>query len=136
MKWGLRIFGLLDAITFLIFISAKINFLLNTFNLSYSLSDKIGAIWEVLILLLFIITGILLLFKPQLGLSFSFLLIPFRIIFLYFSLDFLSFATYYLGYTEFISTAIFNQSWFYVLLTTEILRYTFSFYWYYKLKED
>jgi hypothetical protein len=134
MKFRLRIIGLLDAITFLIFISAKANYLSTAFSLSYALNNQIGAIWEFLVLFLFLISAILLWFKPIQGLYLSFLLIPFRIVFLYFSLDFLSYAAYYLGYVTYISTAIFQKQWFYFLLLSEGIRYVFSFYWYYQIK--
>jgi hypothetical protein len=134
MKWRLRIIGILDAITFFIFISAKANYLFATFSLSYALNNQIGAIWDILVLFLFLITAILLWFKPTKGLFLSFLLIPLRIVFLYFSLDFLSYLAYNLGYVEFISTGIFQQNWFYFLLLGEGIRYIFSFYWYYQIK--
>lgn len=134
MKWRLRVIGLLDAITFLIFLYPKTNYLLTTFRLSFALNTQIGAIWDLLILFLFLITAILLWYKPTKGLFLSFLLIPFRIVFLYFSLDFLTYLAYYLGYIEFISTAIFQQKWFYFLLIGDGVRYLFSFYWYYQIK--
>ncbi len=134
MKWGLRFFGLSDALTFLIFIPSKLDFLLSTFKFPFSVATKVEAIWEILVVLFFLLTAVLLLLKPKKGLFCSFIIIPFRIVFLYFSLDFLSFAAYNLGFENLISSANFQHHWFYVLIFFEILRYSISFYWYSLLK--
>jgi len=131
-------FAILDCFTFLIFILPKFYYLLGTYNFSFSISVKISAIWEILILLFFLLTSYFLWFKPKSGLICSFILIPFRVVFLYFSFDFLSYLSYYLGFKHFVSTAMFKYYWFYILLILEGLRYLDSVYTYYKLslKED
>lgn len=134
MKWGLRFFGLLDVLTFLIFIPSKFYFLLSTFKFPFSIATKVEAFWEVLVLLFFLLTAILLSFKPKKGLLCSFIIIPFRIVFLYFSFDFLSFSLYHLGFQNWISSAVFQHYWIYVLMIFEVLRYGISFYWFSILK--
>ncbi|MEO5911439.1 MAG: hypothetical protein ABIP95_11155 [Pelobium sp.] len=134
MKWGLRFFGLLDLLTFLIFIPSKFYFLISTFEFPFSAATKVGAIWELMVLLFFLLTGTLLFLKPKTGLLFSFILVPFRIVFLYFSFDFLSFLLYHLGFKNLVSSAGFQHYWFYVLMVFEMLRYGLSFYWYSILK--
>lgn len=133
MKWGLRIFGILDLLTFLIFIPSKINHLLSTFQFPFSLSAKVSAFWEISALFFFLTTALYLWFKPKLGLLFTFFLIPFRVVFSYYSFDFLSYLAYNLGFSTLVSSANFQYNWFYCLLTFEAFRYLYSFYLYYKL---
>jgi hypothetical protein len=130
MKWGLRIFGFLDLLTFLIFIFPKTNYLLSTFELPFSIAQKFGAIWEIIVLLFFLLTAFFLFKKPKAGLIFSFIIVPFRISYIYFSLDILSYIAYYLGFSELISASYFQNYWFYVLIIFEVLRYILSLYWY------
>ncbi len=132
MKWGLRIFGILDLLTFLIYIPSKFNYLLATFNFPFSMSAKIDALWQIVVLLLFVATACFFWIKPNLGLLFSFILIPFRIVSIYYSLDFLSFLAYRVGFSELISSSIFQLDWLYVLFCGEAVRYVYSFYAYYK----
>ncbi len=134
MKWGLRFFGLLDALTFLIFIPSKFNFLLSTYKIHFSIAFKVHAIWELLVLLFFLTTAILLILKPKTGLFYSFIILPFRIVFLYFSFDFLSYLAYHFGLENLVSSTSFQNYWFYVLIFSEIIRYAISFYWYSNLK--
>jgi hypothetical protein len=133
MKWGLKLFCILDCLTFLIFISPKLNYLFSTFKFSFSIADNMLAIWEIVVLLLFLLSGYLLWFKPKSGLFCSFILIPFRFVFLYFSFDFLSYLTYYLGFKDLVSTVVFQDKWYFVLLALETLRYLYSIYIYYKI---
>ncbi|MBC7655405.1 MAG: hypothetical protein H7098_13145 [Oligoflexus sp.] len=133
MNGRLKLFAILDCVTFLIFISPKYHYLLSTFNFSFSIADKTLAIWDILILFFFLLTAYLLWFKPKLGLICSFILVLFRIVFLYFSFDFLSYVAYYLGFKDFISTAMFQHYWFFILLILEGLRYLGSVYDYYRL---
>lgn len=133
MKWGLRLFGIFDLLTFLIYLPSKFNYLLATFNLPFSMSAKTDALWQIVVLLLFLATAYLLWIKPKLGLLFSFLLIPFRIIFIYYSLDFLSFLSYEFGLVNYFSATISRFNWVYLLFLGEALRYVYSFYGYYKV---
>ncbi len=134
MKWGLRFLGILDVITFLIFIKPKLFFLSETFNsTSFSILQKTNSLFDFLLLLMFLMSGILLLQQKSLGLILSFFLIPFRFSFLYFSLDFISHLAYLENYNQFIYSFFYQNYWFYFLLLTEIIRYSFSVYWYYKL---
>jgi hypothetical protein len=134
MKWGLRILGCFDIITFLLFINNKFLFFLETFGeLQFSMLQKINSIIEILVLLCFLITGVLLLIQKRSGLIFSFILIPLRFIFLYFTLDIISYLAYSFGLSKIISTAYFQSNWLLCLLFTEIMRTTFSTYWYFKL---
>ena len=134
MKWGLRFFGLLDVLTFLIFIPSIFYFFLSTFKFPFSIATKVEAVWELLVLFFFLITAIFLFLKPKSGLLFSFIIIPLRIIFLYFSFDFLSYLTFYFNFENLVSSATFQHYWFYVLIFSESLRYVISFYWYSNLK--
>ncbi len=136
MKWGLRVFGIFDLLTFLIFIPSKINYLFATFNFPFPMSAKIDALWQILVLFLFLATAYFFWFKPKSGLLFSFLLIPFRVAFIYFSLDFLSFLAYGFGFEQLISGVRFQVSWVYVLFYAEAARYIYSFYAYYKLHQS
>jgi hypothetical protein len=133
MKWGMRFLGCLDLITFLIFISPKLQYLISTYNLPFSILQKTSALIEVLILFLFLFASYFLWKNKTLGLTISFLLIPFRLIYLYFSFDFISYLAYYLGLNEIVSSAYFQYYWFYILLVLEIIRFTISVYWYKKL---
>jgi hypothetical protein len=133
MKWGLKLFSILDCLTFLIFFSSKFNYLLSTFKFSFSIADNILAVWEIIVLLIFLLSSYLLWFKPKSGLFCSFILIPFRIVFLYFSFDFLSYLAYYLGFKDLVSTTVFQDKWFFILLALEALRYIYSIYAYYKI---
>ncbi|OAQ38125.1 hypothetical protein A5893_15080 [Pedobacter psychrophilus] len=133
MNGRLKLFAILDCITFLIFLSPRFNYILSTYDFSFSIADKVSAIWQILILFFFLFTSYSLWFKAKLGLICSFILIPFRVVFLYFSFDFLSYLAYYLGFKDFVSTAIFQHYWFYILLILEGLRYLDSVYAYYKL---
>ncbi len=135
MKWGLRSFGILDLLTFLIFIPSKINYLSSTFQFAFSMNAKVDAIWQVIVLFLFLSTAILLWVKPIIGLFFSFVLVPFRVVFAYLSLEVLSFAAYKFGFGVFISSSFSQINWFYILFTFEALRYLYSFYAYYKLSD-
>lgn len=130
MKFGLRVLGILDLLTFLIFISAKTSHLLATFQFPFPMSAKVVALWEIIVLFFFLKTAILLWIKPKSGLFFSFLLIPFRIVFIYYSFDFLSYLSHYFNISTF---GDFQNNWFYTLFFLESLRYMFSFYVYYKL---
>ena len=137
MKWGLRLLGALDILTFLLFIKSKLSFLSTTFNfLQFSILQKTNALFEVILLILFLTSGILLFQQKKLGLILSFVLIPFRFSFLYFSLDFLSHLAYFLSSNQWIAPISFPSYWFYVLLFTEIIRYALSVYWYYKLTKS
>ncbi|MBK0382484.1 hypothetical protein I5M32_05870 [Pedobacter sp. SD-b] len=133
MKWGLKLFGILDAITFLIFICPKFNYLISTFKFPFATAIKVAALWENLILLLFLITACFLFLKPKTGLIFSFILIPFKIAFSYYSFDFLSYLAYYMGFQPPVNNHTFQYNWYYFLLITEALRYLYSLYAYYKL---
>jgi hypothetical protein len=135
MKWGLRFLGCCDILTFLLFINPKSQFLLQTFEYqNFSMAQKAFALWEVLVLLFFLLSGLLLILNKKSGLLTSFLIIPFRVVFLYFSIDFLSFSAYYFGFKNLVSSATFQHYWFYVLIFFEVLRYSVSFYWYNNLK--
>ena len=134
MKWGLRLFGCFDIITFLLFAKAKTLYLTTAFSqLQFFIPQKASAIWELLVLLSFLFSGILLFQQKKSGLILSFIQIPIRFIYLYFTLDFLSYLAYQLGFNYEISTASFQNLWFYVLLISEVLRYLLSAMWYQKL---
>lgn len=137
MKRGLRLFGCFDSITFLLFIKAKILYLTTTYSqIQFFIPQKAGAILESIILSSFLFSGILLFQQKKSGLIFSFIQIPFRFIYLYFSFDFLSYLAYYLGFELEVSTTNFQNVWFYFLLIAEIMRYSFSTYWYNKLNQQ
>lgn len=134
MKWILRFFGCCDLFIFFIFITPKFQYLQQNLSYSYfSMAQKAAALWEVLVLLLFLISGILLLFEQKQGLISSFVLIPFRVTFLYFSFDFISFLLYNFGFQNLVSTNQFQNQWFFILLGAEVLRYAYSFFAYYRL---
>lgn len=137
MKWGLRLLGVFDILTFLLFIKPKLLFLSASFSfLPFSILQKTNALFEVILLLLFLASGILLFLQKKSGLIFSFILIPFRFSFLYFSLDFLSHLAYFLSANQWIAPISFPSYWFYMLLLAEITRYALSVYWYYKLTKS
>lgn len=137
MKWGLRLLGALDILTFLLFIKSKFLFLYTTFNyLQFSSLQKTNALFEVILLLLFLISGILWFQQKKSGIILSFILIPFRFSFLYFSFDFLSHLAYFLSVNQWIAPITFPSYWFYILLLAEIIRYALSVYWYYKLTKS
>jgi hypothetical protein len=137
MKWGLRLLGVFDILTFLLFIKPKLLFLSASFSfLPFSILQKTNALFEVILLLLFLTSGILLFLQKKSGLIFSFILIPFRFSFLYFSLDFLSHLAYFLSANQWIAPISFPPYWFYMLLLAEITRYALSVYWYYKLTKS
>lgn len=69
------------------------------------------------------------------GLLFTFFLIPFRVVFIYYSFDFLSYLAYYLGFSALVSSSSFQYNWFYCLLIFEAFRYLYSFYLYYKFSD-
>lgn len=134
MKWVLRFFGCCDIFTFFIFISPKFQYLQQNLTYSYfSMAQKTAALWEVFVLLLFLLSGILLFLPRKSGLITSFILIPFRVTFLYFSFDFISYLMYHLGFQNLVSTSQFQNQWFFILIVAEVLRYTYSFFAYYKL---
>jgi hypothetical protein len=132
MKWGMRVLGCLDLFTFLIFIYPKSIFLISTFTNSFSIPQKASALSEVMILCFFALSGYLIFWQKQTGLLISFVQIPFRFIYLYFSFDFLSYLAYYLGFQNHISTETFQNNWFYFLMVAEVFRYAVSAYWYNK----
>ena len=136
MKWGMRILGCLDLFTFLIFIYPKFLFLISTFTIGFSIPQKAGAIGEILVLLLFALSGYLIITLKKSGFIISFVLIPFRFVYGYFSFDFLSYLAYYFGFKNDISTASFQNNWFYFLLISEIVKYSISAYWYNKLNQQ
>ena len=136
MKWGMRILGCLDLITFLIFIYPKFLFLISTFTIAFSISQKAGAIGEILVLFLFALSGYLIFTLKKSGFIISFTLIPFRFVYGYFSFDFLSYLAYHSDFKNEISTASFQNNWFYFLLISEIVRYSISAYWYNKLNQQ
>ena len=136
MKWGMRILGCFDLITFLIFIYPKFLFLVCTFTIGFSVPQKAGVISEILILLLFALSGYLIFTLKKSGFIISFILIPFRFVYGYFSFDFLSYLAYHFDFKNEISTATFQNNWFYFLLISEIMRYTISAYWYNKLNQQ
>ncbi|MBU0695149.1 MAG: hypothetical protein KKE39_01295 [Bacteroidetes bacterium] len=137
MKWGLRFLGCCDILTFFIFIIPKTQFFIQTFEYqNFSMAQKASALWEVLVLLFFLSSGTLLILNKKSGLLFSFILIPFRVAFLYFSFDFISYLLYHLGYQTLVSSAPFQSYWFWFLLITEVLRYTYSLFVYYRLSKD
>lgn len=134
MKWVLRFFGCCDVFTFLIFISPKFQYLQQNLAYQYfSMAQKASALWEVLVLFLFLIAGVLLLFQKKSGLITSFILIPFRVTFLYFSFDFMSYLLYHIGFQNLVSTSQFQNRRFFILLGAEVLRYAYSFFAYYRL---
>ncbi|MBD3748847.1 MAG: hypothetical protein IE931_05080 [Sphingobacteriales bacterium] len=134
MKWILRFFGCCDVLTFFIFITPKFQYLQQNLSYSYfSMGQKAAALWEVLVLFLFLLSGILLLLKKKSGLTISFILIPFRVTFLYFSFDFISYLLYHFGFQNLVSTSQFQNQWFFILLGAEVLRYAYSFFAYYHL---
>ncbi len=124
----LRIFGLLDILIFLLFIPSKAAFLIDTFSLPFSAEQKVGAIWQVLVLFFFLFTGILLFQQKKSGFILSFISILFRFTFLYFSFDFLSYLAYHLGFDLLVANASFQDGWFYLLIVMEVSRYVYSFY--------
>ncbi|TKB99233.1 hypothetical protein [Pedobacter cryophilus] len=137
MKWGLRLFGCFDIITFLLFVKAKTLYLLTAFGeMQFYIPQKAIAIWEIIVLLSFLLSGILLFQQKKSGLIFSCIQIPFRFIYLYFSVDVFSYLAYYLGFKFEISTANFQNNWFYLLLLLEVMRYSLSAYWYNKLNQQ
>lgn len=136
MKWGMRVLGCLDLFTFLIFIYPKSLYLISTFTNSFSIPQKASALSEVMILCFFALSGYLIFWQKQTGLLISFVQIPFRFIYLYFSFDFLSYLAYYLGLQNHISTPAFQNNWFYFLMVAEVLRYSVSAYWYNKLNQE
>jgi len=136
MKWGMRILGCLDLITFLIFIYPKFLFLISTFTINFSIPQKAGAIGEILVLLLFALSGYLIFKLKKSGFIISFILIPFRFVYGYFSFDFLSYLAYCSGFKNEISTDVFQNNWFYFLLVSEVMRYCLSAYWYSKLNQQ
>ena len=136
MKWGMRILGCLDLITFLIFIYPKFLFLISTFTIGFSILQKAGVISEILILLLFDLSGYLIFTLKKSGFIISFILIPFRFTYSYFSFDFFSYLAYHSDFKNEISTAGFQNNWFYFLLFSEVLRYSISAYWFNKLNQQ
>ena len=136
MKWGMRILGCLDLITFLIFVHPKFIFLISTFTIGFSIPQKVVAIGEILVLFLFALSGYLIFTLKKSGFIISFTLIPFRFIYGYFSFDFLSYLAFHSDFKSEISTAGFQNNWFYFLLISEIVRYSISAYWYNKLNQQ
>ena len=136
MKWGMRILGCLDLITFLIFVHPKFLFLISTFTIGFSIPQKAGAIGEMIVLFLFALSGYLIFNLKKSGFIISFILIPFRFVYGYFSFDFLSYLAYHSDFKNEISTAVFQNNWFYFLLISEIVRYSISAYWYNKLNQQ
>lgn len=136
MKWGMRILGFLDLFTFLIFIYPKSLFLISAFSSGFSIPQKAGALVEIIILLLFALSGYLIFKQNKSGFIISFVLIPFRFGYGYFSFDFLSYLAYYLGFQSDVSSASFQNNWFYLLLISELARYSVSVYWYNKLNQE
>lgn len=136
MKWGMRSLGYLDLITFFIFIYPKSLFLISAFSSGFSTPQKVSALAEIIILFFFVLLGYLFFKQQKSGLVLSFVLIPFRFIYSYFSFDFLSYLVYYLGFQNNISTASFQNSWFYFLLISEVVRYSVSVFWYNKLNQQ
>ena len=132
----MRILGLCDLITFLIFIYPKSLFLTSTFTKAFSIPQKTSALGEVIILFLFALSGYLMFRQKQSGLVISFILIPLRFVYGYFTLDFLSYLAYYLGFQVYISSGSFQSNWFYFLIALEVLRYSVSAYWYSKLNQQ
>ena len=136
MKWGMRILGCLDLITFLIFVHPKFIFLISTFTIGFSIPQKVVAIGELIVLFLFALSGYLIFNLKKSGFIISFILIPFRFVYGYFSFDFLSYLAYCFGFINEISTAGFQNNWFYFLLISEIVRYSISAFWYNKLNQQ
>ena len=132
----MRILGCLDLFTFLIFIYPKFLFLISTFTINFSIPQKAGAIGEILVLLLFALSGYLIFKLKKSGFIISFILIPFRFVYGYFSFDFLSYLAYCSGFKNEISTVGFLNNWIYFLLVSEVMRYCLSAYWYSKLNQQ
>ena len=132
----MRILGCLDLFTFLIFIYPKFLFLISTFTINFSIPRKAGALGEILVLLLFALSGYLIFSLKKSGFIISFVLIPFRFIYGHFSFDFLSYLAYCSGFKNEISTVGFQNNWFYFLLVSEVMRYCLSAYWYNKLNQQ
>ena len=132
----MRILGCLDLITFLIFVHPKFLFLVSTFTIAFSISQKAGAIGEILVLFLFALSGYLIFTLKKSGFIVSIILIPFRFVYGYFSFDFLSYLAYHINFKNEISMAGFQNNWFYFLLISEIVRYSISAYWYNKLNQQ
>lgn len=136
MKWGMRILGCLDLFTFLIFIYPKSLYLISTLTKSFSIPQKASALGELIVLCVFTLSGYLIFKQSQKGLMISFIQIPFRFVYFYFSFDFLSYLAYYVGLQNYVSTAVFQNTWFYFLLISEVFRYSISAYWYKKLNHE
>lgn len=132
----MRILGCLDLFTFLIFIYPKFLFVISTFTIGFSIPQKTGSIGEILILFLFALSGYLIFNLKKSGFIISFILIPFRFTYSYFSFDFLSYLAYCSGFRNEISTAGFQNNWFYFLLVSEIMRYCLSAYWFNRLNQQ
>lgn len=132
----MRILGCLDLFTFLIFIYPKSLYLISTLTKSFSIPQKASALGELIVLCVFTLSGYLIFKQSQKGLMISFIQIPFRFVYFYFSFDFLSYLAYYVGLQNYVSTAVFQNTWFYFLLISEVFRYSISAYWYKKLNHE
>lgn len=136
MKWGMRILGFLDLFTFLIFIYPKSLFLFSAFSNGFYIPQRAGALGEIIILFLFALSGYLIFKQNKSGFIISFVLIPFRFGYGYFSFDFLSYLAYYFGFQSDVSSSSFQNNWFYFLLISEVARYSVSVYLYNKLNQE